>query len=109
MVKLYLWKTSIKGLTVYALTDKPRGEMIMAIECTDVDRVINLFRREYGTVQYDREYFVIKRTQSEVHMMDTMFKEVTRGKRLTPSSASSPVDTRVKLPSNYVETLLSQK
>jgi len=109
MVKLYLWKTSIRGLTVYALTDKLRGDMIMAIECTDVDRVINLFRREYGTVQYDREYFVIKRTQSEVHMMDTMFKEVTRGNRLTPSSASSPVDTRVSyIPSNYVETL-SQK
>jgi len=91
MVKLYLWKTSIKGLTVYALTDKPRGEMLMAMECTDVDRLIDIFRRQYGTVQFDREYFVLKR-QSELHMMDIMFREVTRGKRPTLESASSPVD-----------------
>jgi len=94
MVKLYLLKTSIRGLTVYALTDKLRGEMLMAIECPDVDRLIDIFRRQYGTVQFDREYFVLKR-QSELHMMDTMFREVTRGKRLTPSSASSPVDAPV--------------
>ena len=96
MGKLYLLKTSIRGLTVYALTDRPRGEMIMAIECSnDVkDRLIDIFRHQYGTVHYDREYFVLKR-QSELHMMDTMFREVTncRIERPTPSSASSPVDT----------------
>lgn len=98
MGKVYLLKTSIRGLTVYALTDNPRGEMIMAIECTDTakDRLIDIFRRQYGTVQYDREYFVIKRYQSELDMMDTIFKEVTKGmKRPTLESASSPVDGTV--------------
>lgn len=93
MGKVYLLKTSIRGLTVYALTDKHRGEMIMAIECTDTvkDKLIDIFRR-----QYDREYFVIKRYQSELHMMDTIFKEVTKGmKRPTLESASSPVDGTV--------------
>jgi hypothetical protein len=78
MVKVYLFKTSIRGLTVYALTDKPRGEMIMAIECPDVDRLIDIFRRKYGTVHYDREYFVLKSYQSELDMMDTIFREVTK-------------------------------
>ena len=95
MGKLYLLKTYVRGLTVYALSDNPRGEMIMAIECSAKDRLIDVFRREYGTVHFDREYFVLKRYQSELHMMDTMFREVTncRIERLTPSSASSPVDT----------------
>ena len=93
MGKVYLLKTYVRGLTVYALTDNPRGEMIMAIECSEKDRLIDVFRREYGTVHFDREYFVLKR-QSELHMMDTMFRVVTkcRIERPTLESASSPVD-----------------
>ena len=61
MVKLYLLKTYVRGLTVYALTDNPRGEMTMSIECSAKNKLIDIFRREYGTVHFDREYFVLKR------------------------------------------------
>ena len=65
---------------VYALTDKPRGEMIMAMDCSDdiKDKLIDVFRSQYGTVhEFDKEYYVLKR-QSELHMMDTMFRVVTK-------------------------------
>jgi hypothetical protein len=80
---------------VYALTDKPRGEMIMAMDCSDdiKDKLIDVFRREYGTVhEFDKEYYVT--SKGDLHMMDTMFRVVTkcRIERPTPSSASSPVD-----------------
>ena len=94
MGKVYLLKTYVRGLTVYALSDKPRGEMIMAMDCSDdtKDKLIDVFRREYGTVHFDKEYYVT--SKGDLHMMDTMFRVVTkcRIERPTLESASSPVD-----------------
>ena len=78
MGKVYLLKTYVRGLTVYELTDNPRGEMIMAMDCSEKNKLIDVFRREYGTVHFDKEYFVLKRYQSELHMMDTIFRVVTK-------------------------------
>lgn len=81
MGKLYLLKTYVKNgrLMVYALTDKPRGEIIMAMDCSDdiKERLIGIFRSQYGTVhEFDKEYYVT--SKGHLHMMDTIYREVTK-------------------------------
>jgi hypothetical protein len=85
MGKVYLLKTYVPlrngRLMVYALTDTPHNELIMAMDCSyDIkNKLIDIFRREYGTVHHlDKEYYVT--SKGELHMMDTIFKVVTKCK-----------------------------
>ena len=94
MVKVYLLKTYLhlrngSRLLAYALETDTRvfldDKHIIMMDCSDPDikvRLIDIFRRDYGTVhEFDKEYYVTSNRgyyQSELHMIDTIYREVTK-------------------------------